>query len=103
MELDAADALPPLRVELADSLAHALAEAGRSVPGDVRVAGFDDVPEAAYYSPPLTTVRQDFLALGRTTCDQLLRLVAGEPDVPARAVVPAELVVRDSTGPHPAR
>ncbi|MFR9728292.1 LacI family DNA-binding transcriptional regulator [Saccharopolyspora sp. MS10] len=98
-----ADAVFAANDQMALGLLRALAEAGRSVPGDVRVVGFDDVPEAAYYSPPLTTVRQDFLALGRTTCDQLLRLVAGEQDVPARAVVPAELVVRDSTGPHPPR
>ena len=38
----------------------ALREAGRRVPRDVSVVGFDDVPEAAYYEPPLTTIRQDF-------------------------------------------
>lgn len=84
--------------QMALGLLRALSEGGRSVPGDVRVVGFDDVPEAAYYSPPLTTVRQDFLALGRKTFDQLLRLVEGE-DVPDRAIVRAELVVRESTGP----
>ena len=41
------------------------AEAGRRVPEDVSVVGFDDLPEAAYFAPPLTTVRQDFVELGR--------------------------------------
>ncbi|MGW0893961.1 LacI family DNA-binding transcriptional regulator [Saccharopolyspora sp. NPDC002578] len=93
-----ADAVFAANDQMALGLLRALSEAGRSVPGDVRVVGFDDVPEAAYYSPPLTTVRQDFLALGRMTCDQLLRLVEGAADVPDRSIVAAELVVRDSTG-----
>ena len=43
----------------------ALHEAGREVPGDVSVVGFDDIPEARYLTPPLTTVRQDFDEVGR--------------------------------------
>ena len=84
---------------MALGLLRALAEAGLKVPDDVRVVGFDDVPEAAYYAPPLTTVRQDFIALGRSAFDRvLLRMEGGRPD--PRASVPAELIVRDSTGPR---
>ena len=84
--------------QMALGVLRAMAEAGLSVPHDVRVVGFDDVPEAAYFCPPLTTVRQDFLALGRKTFEQmLLRMEGGRPV--RRSIVPAELIVRDSTGP----
>jgi DNA-binding LacI/PurR family transcriptional regulator len=74
-----------------------LHEAGRHVPGEVCVIGFDDIPEAAYFTPPLTTVRQDFVEMGRRSVGALLgRLDA--PGAPAeRVVVPPELVVRAST------
>jgi DNA-binding LacI/PurR family transcriptional regulator len=85
--------------QMALGLLRALSEAGLSVPKDVRVVGFDDIPEAAYFSPPLTTVRQDFIALGRQTFDQLLRRIEGKR-VEMRSIVSAELIVRDSTGPR---
>lgn len=73
--------------------------AGRSVPGDVSVVGFDDVPEAAHLVPALTTVRQDFAALGRRALDVLLvRLAGGRPEHQPLA---PRLVVRASTGPPP--
>ena len=50
----------------------ALAEAGRRVPEDVSVVGFDDVADAADYRPPLTTVRQDFDALGERAVAALI-------------------------------
>ena len=58
--------------QMALGLLRALHEAGRSVPGDVSVVGFDDIPEAAYFTPPLTTVRQDFIELGRQSFHLLL-------------------------------
>ena len=51
--------------QMAMGLIAALREAGRAVPGDISVVGFDDLPESAYLAPPLTTVRQDFAELGR--------------------------------------
>ena len=51
--------------QMALGLLAALHEEGLSVPGDVSVVGFDDLPEAPYFTPPLTTVRQDFAELGR--------------------------------------
>jgi DNA-binding LacI/PurR family transcriptional regulator len=82
--------------QMALGLLRALQEAGRSVPGDVSVVGFDDVPEAAYFTPPLTTVRQDFDEMGRRGVGLLLEGIAGGAGVGASAVK-AELVVRSST------
>lgn len=71
---------------------------GLSVPGDLSVVGFDDVPGAAFYAPSLTTVRFDFAALGRRTFE-LLGIGQRSADS-AEVVVPApELVVRESSGP----
>ena len=53
---------------MALGLLRALSEGGRRVPEDVSVVGFDDIPESAYFLPPLTTVRQDFGELGRRRC-----------------------------------
>ena len=71
--------------------------AGR-VPGDLSVVGFDDIPEAAYLLPPLTTVRQDFAAVGRRAIDVLHAAISGEREDLPRLVEP-RLVVRSSTGP----
>ncbi|MFL6116428.1 MAG: LacI family DNA-binding transcriptional regulator [Catenulispora sp.] len=76
----------------------ALHEAGRRVPQDVSVIGYDDIPEAAFFTPPLTTVRQDFAALGRRSMALMLDLIAGGISAPPIGVViPTELVVRRST------
>ena len=69
------------------------------MPGDVSVAGFDDVPDAAYFTPSLTTVHQDFGALASRCVAVLERILRGEP---ARGVrIRPELVVRASTAPPP--
>lgn len=81
---------------MALGLYRALHEAGRMVPDDVSVVGFDDVPEAAYYLPPLTTVRPDFGAVARRTLAALLDRMHSAAREPVRAVVAPELVVRDS-------
>jgi DNA-binding LacI/PurR family transcriptional regulator len=81
---------------MALGLLAAFTEAGMSVPRDAHVVGFDDVPEAAYYAPPLTTVRQDFVAAGRQTLATLAARIAGVA-APARASVEGELVVRESS------
>jgi DNA-binding LacI/PurR family transcriptional regulator len=75
----------------------ALAEAGRAVPGDLSVVGFDDIPEAGYLLPPLTTVHQDFAAVGRRAVEVLHAAITGEPEDLPRLVEP-RLVVRSSTG-----
>jgi DNA-binding LacI/PurR family transcriptional regulator len=87
---------------MALGLLKALHEHGRRVPEEVSVVGFDDVPEAAYYWPGLTTVRQDFTELGTRAVDLALRALKGE-EKPALDLVAPELVVRSSTGSAPAR
>jgi DNA-binding LacI/PurR family transcriptional regulator len=81
---------------IALGLVHAFVEAGLDVPGDVSVVGFDDVPEAAHFLPPLTTVRQDFPELGRRCMAVLLAELRGEQPVRPGDVEPV-LVVRGST------
>jgi DNA-binding LacI/PurR family transcriptional regulator len=83
--------------QMALGLLRAFTEAGIGVPRDVHVAGFDDVPEAAYFGPPLTTVRQDFIEVGRRTFRLLAERIDGQ-QTRSRDLVPAELIVRDSTG-----
>lgn len=74
----------------------ALREAGRRVPDDVSVVGFDDLPESAFIDPPLTSVQQDFGELGRRTMALLERVLGGEKE-PTAELVPTSLVVRSST------
>ena len=77
----------------------AFAEAGVRVPEDVSVVGFDDIPEAEFLHPPLTTVRQDFAAVGQC-CVALLTHAVEQADGHAETVVvPAQLLVRSSTAP----
>ena len=56
-----------------------LHDAGRRVPEDVSVVGFDDTPESGYFLPPLTTIRQDFGEVGRRSVQLLLSLADGAP------------------------
>jgi DNA-binding LacI/PurR family transcriptional regulator len=74
----------------------ALAERGLRVPDDVSVVGFDDIPEASYYTPPLTTVRQDFGEVGRKALNVLVDRMSGASDTGPRARVSPELIVRQS-------
>jgi DNA-binding LacI/PurR family transcriptional regulator len=85
----------------------AMFESGRHVPDDVSVVGFDDIPEAAYTTPPLTTVRQDFDALG-ARCMAILEALVTDALVtdPARTVPGAadlapQLMVRGSAAGPP--
>lgn len=78
------------------------------MPGDVSVAGFDDHPLAGLWTPPLTTVRQDFARLGQEAFALLARQMdaaRGGASRPAARLVrqAAPLVVRESTGPPPER
>ena len=81
---------------MAMGLVYALHEKGRDVPGEISVVGFDNVPEAPYLWPAMTTVDQEFSLLGRRAVELTLRALAGEAD-PATELIRPELVVRDST------
>jgi DNA-binding LacI/PurR family transcriptional regulator len=76
-----------------------LHESGRAVPGEVSVVGFDDIPEAAYLTPSLTTVRQDFGEMGRRSVLALLERIDDVDGPATRISVPPELMVRASTAP----
>jgi len=75
----------------------ALRDAGRRIPEDVSVAGFDDSIFARILTPPLTTVRAPMEQVGREAVHHLLRLIRGEP-VEERLVLPTELIIRQSCG-----
>jgi len=87
--------------QMALGVLRAMHEAGRAMPGDVSLVGFDDIPESPYFTPPLTTVRQNFIEVGGRSLRLLVHAIeTGERVVPASRV-PTELVVRASTGPAP--
>jgi DNA-binding LacI/PurR family transcriptional regulator len=80
---------------MAEGALRALRRAGRRVPDDVAVVGFDDMDFAQYTEPPLTTVRQPISDIGRTVARQVLRLVGGDNIEPV-VVLPTELIKRES-------
>jgi ABC-type sugar transport system substrate-binding protein len=85
--------------QMALGILRALYEAGREVPRDLSIVGFDDIPEAQFFTPPLTTVRQDFNEVGRQSLMLLLDEMASSTRSSARVIVPARLEVRESTAP----
>ncbi|WP_240423914.1 LacI family DNA-binding transcriptional regulator [Microbacterium halotolerans] len=82
--------------QMALGLYRALAEAGRSIPDDVSVVGFDDIADARAYAPPLTSVHHDFADVGNRCVAAALTLVRGET-AESLSVVEPQLVVREST------
>ena len=85
--------------QMALGLLAALHEEGLEAPWDVSVVGFDDLPEAPYLTPPLTTVRQDFAELGRRAVELVLARLAGQ-ELRLQPVPPV-LLTRASSGPVP--
>jgi len=83
--------------QMALGLLRALHEAGRRIPDDISVVGFDDIPEAEYFTPPLTTVRQNFNEMGRRSLLLLLERIETGDRTPVRETVAPELIVRAST------
>lgn len=84
--------------QIATGLLLAFHEAGRLVPDDISVVGFDDQPETAYLVPPLTTVRQDFELVGERAVDAITAAIVHSDPAPASLISP-ELVIRRSTAP----
>ena len=85
--------------QMALGVLRALHERGREIPREVSIVGFDDIPEAQYFTPPLTTVRQDFGEMGRSSLRLLLELIQDTGQPPQRVTIAPELVVRRSTAP----
>jgi DNA-binding LacI/PurR family transcriptional regulator len=87
--------------QMALGVLRALHERGRRVPQDVSVVGFDDIPDAVAYLPPLTTVHQDFAEVGRRCVQGLLEQIRDTRVRPGTVLVPTTLVERASTAPPP--
>jgi DNA-binding LacI/PurR family transcriptional regulator len=86
---------------LALGIMKAMRERGRRIPQDVSLVGFDDIPEAGYFVPPLTTIRPNFEEVARASLDLLLQQIrTGERSQDVRTIAPA-LVQRASVGPPP--
>lgn len=102
--LPATTAVVAANDQMAIGLMAALADAGRRVPEELSVVGFDDVPEAPFVRPALTTVHQDFELVGRRAVESVLaQLGAADAAVlPPSAVVAPRLVIRSSSGNAPA-
>lgn len=83
--------------QMAIGLLSALRSRRLSVPGDVSVVGFDDIPEAAYLDPPLTTVKQDFTALGQLMMQKVLVALEEGGIATEDTPIPTHLIVREST------
>jgi DNA-binding LacI/PurR family transcriptional regulator len=103
LQLLAADR-PPTAVfaandQMALGVLHALHQRRLSAPDALSIVGFDDIPESAYFSPSLTTVRQDFSAMGRRGVDLLIGILTAEvAPAPQVHLIEPELIVRSSTG-----
>lgn len=82
--------------QMALGVIHGLAERGVAVPTQMSVVGFDDVPDSSHYLPPLTTVRQDFVALGELAVRLLVEAIGGTPNAHQTTISP-RLVVRESS------
>lgn len=76
----------------------ALREAGKKVPDDVALVGYDDMPFAARTDPPLTSVRQPIHRAGFVAAETLMELIQEEDYAPRRVILPTELVIRESCG-----
>ena len=75
----------------------AFLDQGLKIPGDIEVAGFDDVPMSSYYHPALTTVRQPIIEMGSKAAGMLIRLIEGKALERWEVVLPHEVVLREST------
>ena len=79
----------------------AFQEAGLSVPQDISVVGFDDVPLAVFSNPQLTTIRQPLQQMGQIAAKTLIDQIEGKAKFQPEIVIEPELIVRASTGPAP--
>jgi len=85
--------------EMAIAVMQAVQSLGRRIPEDISVVGFDDIKEAEYTAPPLTTIRQDKYGLGSQAASLLLQII-DNPEFPCQPVtLPCQLIARGSTAP----
>jgi LacI family transcriptional regulator len=95
--------IPSAIITANDSMAlgvmRALHEAGLAVPQDVSLVGFDDIPEAAYFTPPLTTVRRNLIQLGMTGFEYLMQRMDDLDTPPQQQIILPRVMFRASTRP----
>jgi len=77
----------------------AAGEAGKRIPDDLSVVGFDDLPTVQWLSPPLTTIRQPLTEMAAAAATMVIKLAQGEPLAHDRVEMATKLVLRASTGP----
>jgi DNA-binding LacI/PurR family transcriptional regulator len=87
--------------QMALGVLRALHESGRTVPDQVSVVGFDDIPDSGSFVPPLTTVHQDFAEVGRRCVEGALRQIGSDAEERGTTLVPTRLVIRRSTAKPP--
>ncbi|MFL6135062.1 MAG: LacI family DNA-binding transcriptional regulator [Nocardioidaceae bacterium] len=87
--------------EQAFGVAEAARVTGLRIPEDLSVVGFDDLPMSRWFSPPLTTVRQPLVKMGRTAADMLSAMIDGRGPHGRQVELATELIVRSSTAPPP--
>ena len=75
-------------------------EMGINVPNELSVIGIDDMPLSSYFDPPLTTMRQDLLSIGREAARLLIDAVEEHETAPRHLLLQAQLIRRKSTGPY---
>lgn len=78
---------------------HVARSLGLTVPDDLSVIGFDNIPESALMAPPLTTIDQSIQQMGRLAVELLIGLIEGTAEHPGQITLPTRLVVRQSCGP----
>jgi DNA-binding LacI/PurR family transcriptional regulator len=76
-------------------------ENGIEVPGEISVIGYDGMPESEFYQPPLSTIYQDFAALGEVSVESLLRMINRPDTLPQRFILKPVLIARRSTAQRP--
>ncbi|MDX7456817.1 DNA-binding transcriptional repressor LacI, partial [Klebsiella pneumoniae] len=82
--------------QMALGVMRAITESGLRVGADISVVGYDDTEDSSCYIPPLTTIKQDFRLLGKTSVDRLLKLSQGQA-VKSNQLLPVSLVKRKTT------
>lgn len=97
-DLEGATAIFAANDQMALGVIHGLTERGLRVPEDVSVVGFDDLPDARHFLPPLTTVRQDFAELGTLALRLIIEAIEGDEGTEHEMIHPT-LIVRSSTAP----
>ena len=97
-DLAGATAIFAANDQMALGVIHGLTERGLRVPEDVSIVGFDDLPDARHFLPPLTTVRQDFAELGTLALRLIIEAIEGDEGTEHEMIEPT-LIVRSSTAP----